>query len=356
VNDLDRRTATQSRNAVPQEVSGVLETLAAGFSLVVSRPYLFVLPLLVDLWTWLGVQIYPTALIESLQRVMIDQGGSNGADVARDLTDVGERLRVNDTIASLTPSIFAGLPNDTLLSMVIGLLAPALTDGVNRTEMYSTWGDGLGRVVTPSHWFGVVGIALLLFMGATFLLALFKVPLAQAVRGGRMTPGVFLRDVTAGWMRVSALIAILVVAIVVIVIPLAVVTQVFVLVGFNLVALIAIPVFVFGCIGALYTYFLLDAMFIYRVGPIRATRMSYAVARINFAQSWRFAAASLLIATGVLQVWAVIIENPPGIIAALVINAVLGTGLSLASMMFFHDRARLPRPVSQARTFPPTRR
>ena len=116
-----------------------------------------------------------------------------------------------------------------------------------------------------------------------------------------------------------------------------------------------IAIFVFGSIGAIYLYFLLDAMFIYRVWPIRAARMSYAVARLNFAQAWRFAATSILIATGILQVWNVLVQNPPGLIISLLLNAALGTGLSMASMMFFHDRARLPRPVLPSRQSPSTR-
>jgi hypothetical protein len=356
VNDLNRRSAAQSRNAVPQEVSGVLETLAAGFSLVLSRPYLFVLPLVIDLWTWLGIQIHPSSLVSSLQTMMLDYGDSNGPAAAEELGRLGERFRVNDTLASLTPSVFAGLPNDTFLSTLVGLLAPALTEGVDRSDMYATWGEGLGRHVTPGNGYAVVGLAFSLFLGATVLLALFKVPIAHAVRGGNMTPGTFVKDVAIGWMRVIALVAIALTTFVGIGLPLFVVAALISAIGINLIALVSLVLFVFGSVGALYMYFLLDAMFIYRVGPVRAAKMSYAVARMNFAQSWRFAAASLLIATGVLHVWGVIVENPPGIIVALIANAVLGTGLSIASMMFFHDRARLPRPTFPSRTISASRR
>jgi len=344
VNDLKRRSAARTNNAVPGEVSGVLETLAAGFSLVLARPYLFVLPLLVDLWTWLGVQIHPTALITPLQELMTDQGGSSGPAAAEELGRVGENLRVNDAIATLTPSIFSGLSNETLLGSMLGILAPALTSGVDRSAMYSDWGEGLGQSVTPDTWFGVLGLGALLFLGATILIVLFKVPIAQAVRGDGMSPRSFLNDVAFGWFRVLGLLAIALLALLVIGLPLVIAAQALALIGINLIAVLSLVLFVAGSIGALYTFFLLDAMFIYRVGPIRAAKMSYAVARINFAQSWRFAAASLLIATGILHVWGVIVENPPGIVFALLANAVLGTGLSIASMMFFHDRARLPRP------------
>ena len=356
MNDLNRRSAARTRNAVPEDVSGVLETLAAGFSLVVARPYLFVLPLLIDLWTWLGVQIYPAAVIEPLQDIMIDQGGRNGTAAAEELGRVGESLRINDLIASLTPSIFSGLSNDTLLGSMLGVLVPALTGGVNRADMYDEWGQGLGQKVTPDQWSGVLGFGVLLFLAATVLVVLFKVPLAQAVRGGGMTAGSLLRDIAFGWVRVVALLGIVLAGILVLGIPAIIAAQILTLVGINLIALLSLALFVFGSIGALYTFFLLDAMFIYRVGPIRAAKMSYAVSRMNFTQSWRFAAASLLIATGLLQVWNVLVENPPGIVVALVANAVLGTGLSIASMMFFHDRARLPRPLQPSRSFPSPRR
>ena len=355
MNNLNRRGVTQTRNAEPQEISGVLETLAAGISLVVTRPYLFVLPLLVDIWTWLGVQIYPTALIEPLQEVMIEQGGRNGPAAAEELGRLGDRLRINDTVASLTPSVFSGLPSDSFLNSLIGLLASPVSEGIDRSTMYADWGEGLGRQFDPANWYNVLGLGVLLFTVASLLLALFKAPLANAVRGGDFTIGSLAHDVLFGWLRILGLLAIVIVGLVAISIPLLAVAVVVALFGVNLVALVSLALFVFGSIGALYTYFLLDAIFIYRVGPIRGARMSYAVARHNFAQSWRFAGASLLIATGVLHVWGVLVENPPGIVFALVANAVLGTGLSIASMMFFHDRARLPRPTLSARSFRPAR-
>lgn len=356
MNNLNRRPAARTKNGTPNDVSGVLETLAAGFSLVLAQPYLFILPLLVDLWAWLGVQIYPSALIEPLQELMSEQGGNNGPAAAEELGRVGEGLRVNDVIASLTPSVFSGLSNETLLGLMLGTLAPALTSGVDRSNMYDDWGQGLGQSVTPDDGFGVVGLGVLLFIGATLLIALFKVPIAHAVRGGGMTPGVFFRDVAFGWLRVVTLVGIVLGGILILGIPAIIAAQLLTLIGINLIAVLSLALFVVGSIGALYTFFLLDAMFIYRVGPIHAARMSYAVASLNFPQSWRFAAASLLIATGLLHVWGVIVENPPGIVIALIVNAVLGTGLSIASMMFFHDRARLPRPLTTPRLFPSMRR
>jgi hypothetical protein len=311
--------------------------------------------LAVDLITWLGLQVSARPLITSMQDLMIEQGGTNGAATAEELGTIGEQMRVNDIMGSLTPSIFSGLPNDTLLSGLLSVLIPAVTGGVDRSNIYSDWGEGLGRQIVPGSGLAVIGWSLLFFFIATFLLALFKAPVAQAVRGGATSFSILCRDVGMGWFRILALVGIVIAALVVLFIPFLLAALVVALLGINLVAVLSLAIFVFGSIGAIYLYFLLDAMFIYRVGPIRAARMSYAVARLNFAQAWRFAATSILIATGVLQVWNVLAQNPPGLVISLLLNAALGTGLSIASMMYFHDRARLPRPVLPSRQFPSTR-
>jgi hypothetical protein len=235
--------------------------------------------------------------------------------------------------------------------MLIGALAPAMATGVDRTTMYDSWSNGLAATVQPASWAGVIGVAAAFFAAATLLMTLFKVPLAHAVRGDGWNGRGLARDIFLGWLRFLGLVGLVVVAFAVVGLPLMLGTAAVLLAGVNLLPLVSLAVFILGTMAALYAYFVLDAMFIYRVGPIQAARMSYAVARINLGQTWRFAGASLLIASGLLQIWHVIVENPPGVIIALVTNAVVGTGLSIASMMFFHDRARLPRSVPAMNTF-----
>ncbi len=348
MNTFQRQTPSTQPNVSQNQVSGVLETLAAGISLVMARPYLVVLPILVDLWTWLGIQVRPTSLFDAMQRLLIREGGRNGREAAAQLASVGDSVRVNDMLASLTPSVFSGLPHDSLLATLVSMLAPPVTSGIDRSSIYEPWRESVGRVITPGNELAVIGLAALFFLGATLLLTMFKVPIAQAVRGDKTRVGTLARDITFGWLRVLALIGLITILLFGIGLPVLIVAQLFTLIGIPLLALVSFALSIFGGLGGVALFFLTDAMFIYRVGPIRAAKMSYAVARIDFTQSWRFAAASMLIATGLLQIWSVIVENPPGVIVALILNAALGTGLSIASMMFFHDRARLPRRMTVA--------
>lgn len=356
MNDLNRQRARSEGKSTPGEVSGVLETIASGLSTAIARPWLLLLPLVADLIAWLGIQVSGQPLISGIQSLMIEQGGANGPAAAEELGRIGDSLRVNDIISSLTPSIISGLPNDSVMNLVIGGLLPAATSGVDRSNMYHEWGTGLSEMITPANGPTVIGWAFLFFIAATLLLALFKAPIAQVVRGDAFSIGGLARDVAFGWLRILGLVALLITGLGILLIPLFLMALVVAMFGINLVALLSLALFVFGSVGALYVYFLLDAMFIYRVGPIRAAQMSFSVARFHFTDSWRFAATSILITTGVIQVWNLLIENPPGIVVSLIVNAALGTGLSIAAMMFFYDRARLPRPVLPSRTFDPLRR
>lgn len=322
------------------ERSGVLDTIAAGLSMVIARPYLLLLPLLADVITWLGVQISGKALLDRVGRLMLDQGGENGPDAARVISGLNDNLRINDVGTSLLPSVFGGLSRETAFNLLVHTLAPGITHGVKRGDIFANWAGGPFQTWSPDSWMAVVGIGSLLFFLATVLTVVFRVPIAFAVRGERPSAGQLLRQTTLGWIRVVGLVLIVGVSAGILIVPVAVASGIFLLLGLNLVGVLSLALIIFGGLAAMYTLFIFDAMLVNAVGPIRAIRQSYRVVREHFGSSMRLAFANLLIATGLLQVWQVIMENPPGIVIALVGNALVGTGLSVASMKFFYDRSR----------------
>lgn len=355
MNNRPRRNIVTTKTS-GSELSGVLETIAAGLSLVMARPYLVVLPIVIDLITWLGFQFSAISLIDPLRRLMIENGGANGPAASRELEELGERLRVNDMLAALTPSVFGGLPKDSFLNLLLAVIAPPVTRGIDRTEMYGSWGNGLTDVQDPGSWFAILGVATGFFALATFLIVLFRVPIARSVRGDDdRVPG-FLRECIDAWARLVMLGLLFVATAVLVVGPLLIGVGVLVLLGIDLTAMVAIALFIFGGMIALYTFFALDAMFIARLGPVASLRMSVTVVKRNMGATARFALATIIMATGALQVWSTIVQNTPGIFIALIGNAVLGTGLSIASMMFFHDRFQTLPVEPTGRTLPATSR
>lgn len=322
-----------------RSVSGVLETIAAGLSLAIARPYLLLPPLLADLVIWLGIQVSARSLIDPLRKLMLEQGGDNGFEAAEQLTAIGERFHVNDMAALFTPSIFAGLPRDSLLNGLVSILAPPIANGVDRGGVTTAWRNGFFTVWEPASSVRVLGVMLAAFAIATLLLVVYRVPIARSVRQqDREQRGVVVECAIA-WLRLVAILGLAAGALVTIVAPALIGTAILLLLGLNVAGLLAVALLIFGGLASIYTLFTLDAMFLHRIGPLTSIRHSFDVVRANFGSTMRFAVASLVIATGSLHVWTVITQNAPGVIIAMIGNALLGTGLSIASMMFFHDRS-----------------
>ncbi|HEV2067966.1 MAG TPA: hypothetical protein VGR08_14140 [Thermomicrobiales bacterium] len=336
-------------------LSGVLETIAAGLSLVLARPYLVVVPLVIDLVLWLGLHISARSLFDPLRRVMLEQGGENGPLAAEQLAVISERFRVNDMTAWFTPSIFGGLPKDSLLNGILSVLAPPLTRGVERGNMYESWQAGLLAPWDPERWWTVIGTMVAAFAVATVLVVIYRVPIARSVRHSDGIRQHVAMECLLAWTRLIAILLLTAGALAVLIAPALFGTAVLLLMGLNIAGVVSVGLFVFGGLASMYTLFTLDAMFLERIGPLKSVSRSFDVVRANFGSTTRFALASLVLATGSLQVWSVITQNAPGVIIALIGNAVLGTGLTTASMMFFQDRAAALAVSVESRTPRPTR-
>lgn len=321
-------------------MSGVLETIAAGLSLAVARPYLLIMPLLIDLVIWLGVQVSARSLFDPLQKLMLEQGGDNGPAAAEQLSVISERFHINDMTALFTPSMFAGLPRDSLLNGFVSLIAPPISGGVNREDMFAAWRDGFFTLWEPATSLRVLGVMAVAFAIATVLLVVYRVPIARSVREHDRGQRNVLVECLLAWLRLVAILILAAGAMAAIVAPALLGTAILLVLGLNIAGLLAVVLLIFGGLASIYTLFTLDAMFLERIGPLTSITRSFVVVRANFGSTMRFAFASLVIATGSLQVWSVITQNAPGVIIALIGNALLGTGLSIASMMFFHDRSR----------------
>lgn len=340
MNEKSSWKQTGQSGSTSAAVSGVLETIAAGLSLALARPYLLIMPFLVDLVIWLGVQISARSLLDSLRRLMLEQGGDSGPAAAEQLSIISERFHVNDMAALFTPSIFAGLPRDSLLNALVSLLVPPIAGGVDRGDMYEAWRNGFFSLREPATSWSVLGMMAGAFAIATVLLVIYRVPIARSVREYDRGQRSVLVECLLAWLRLVALLTLAGGAMAVIAIPALLGTAILLVLGVDIAGLLVVALLIFGGLASVYTLFTLDAMFLERIGPLTSIARSFDVVKANFGSTMRFALASLVIATGSLQVWSVISHHAPGVIIALLGNALLGTGLSIASMMFFHDRSR----------------
>jgi len=341
VNNRSRKAVKTQPVASRDRSTGTLEAIASGFSEVLAKPYLIIVPLVIDLMLWLGVQISIKPFTEPFARLMQDDGGANGPEAAKQVLALGNHVHLNELAALFVPSIFAGLSKENVLNWLVTFLAPPLAQGVDRDNIFSGYANGPFAIWSPPHWFAVITIGALLFILATFILVLFRVPVARAIASRQGSARDLLHEMAWAWLRLVGLLALTGVAIIGILVPALIVAAVLLFLGINIAIVIALALFTVGGMAAVYSFFVLDAMLLLQIGPIDAIRTSFSLVRGRFGECFRFAMICVLIQSGILHVWQVLIQNPPGFVIALLANAFIGTGIAAATMIFFTDRFRL---------------
>lgn len=324
-----------------REISGVNETVASGLSLPLSRPWLLVLPVLLDLFLWLGIQVPITRITDPLGREMLQRGGENGELAAEQIQAIGETFRLNDVIGSMLPSIFAGLSRDNLFNLMWATFAPGLSSGIDRRNLADVWLSALGGISDPGSIGGIFGLGFAFFLASTLLTVAWRVPLALAVTDRRLSAVEVTKYIVRAWVRFVGLIALIGIVGAIAIVPILLVAGFLLLVQVDLAAMISIFLVMLGSVVAIYARFVLEAIVVNDIGPIRALKRSATFSHTFFGPTVRFSLAAALIASGALRLWDAMIESPPGLPVALAVNSFLGTGIAIASMMFYYDRDRI---------------
>lgn len=333
-NEPERRTR-------PGTTAGVLDTIADGMTLVIQRPWLMALPLIVDLIVWLLVKVRMTPVTESAARFIETSNVADADLAAESIRTLGDTVYVSDLLGAFLPSVFTGVALDSLMNQLVTFISPASGSGVARDAMFEPWQNGLLAPVTPSSENPVLLAGLLSFIGSSMAFALFRVPLARAVRGDRTSS--LWKELGGSWLRFLAYLGLLLAVGMASLIPLSMLGVVIAVLGFNLTFVFAMALLIFGSMIGIYTYFAVDAMLLHRFGPLPALKMSFDVGRMYFGQIARFALTSLLAMFGSMVMWNQAVDSAPGVILALVGNAFLGTTLAASSMLFYSDRFRVIR-------------
>ncbi|MDW8327694.1 MAG: hypothetical protein RMK99_14115 [Anaerolineales bacterium] len=195
-------TASVSKKRTPGAPAGVVASLIGGFEAVNARLMLALLPLLLDLWLWLGprLSVKPlledaVAQLEALEQQPGDEAMLSSVQAMQEtLLQMGESFNVF-TYLSMAP---LGLP-----SLMSSLPATATPFGS------PIWWP----ISNPFLLLAVFGLLVLMGLWAG---ALYFGAIAQQVRDAKLDPARLLRDVWADWLRfvVLALIFAMVVAVI----------------------------------------------------------------------------------------------------------------------------------------------
>jgi hypothetical protein len=309
---MQRDVATKDQKD-QNETPGVIDTIAEGLSLALVRPLLFLLPMLLDLYFWIGPKVTLTALTEPISTWIRDSDASSSVDVADQLDRLG-RSDATWLLATFVPSLLSEAP---------------------RSDVYELRARSL---LNSGSWWLDVPLLIALVLAAGLVLMMYLVPIADAAIARRRSPGQIVSAVGIAWMRFMGLLVLLLAIAMLLLGPLAIASAILLVLGMNITPLLTLVAALMVMFGYLILWFAPDAIVVSQVGPVTAIKYSYAIIRGYFWQSVGLAAASLLITIGLGEIWQRLADQPPGLLLGVIANAFFATGLAVASMTFYANR------------------
>jgi hypothetical protein len=301
--------------------NGVVETLSAGYAAINRQLWVLLIPIVVDLFLWLGPHVsYSPLLDPALARGTAWMEGSQPGG------DLGQLRQALMTLSADT---------NTLALLARGPLAlPSVALAV---------GGGAGALLFVYSW--TQGLALFLgsLLGGLVLGGFFYAGIAQQVRGGGAAgPLAASRGVPGGVLRVLGLVGLLVGLGVLLGVPLLALVALAALVVPAAAAFVLSLVLLGVALAGIYLFFAVDAIFVSGVGPLDAIRRSAAVVRRHPWPSLGLVLLTWLILTGMDQVWQLVatsLQAPFGVALSVLGNAYIASGLLAASMIFYQERS-----------------
>lgn len=300
------------------KLPGVIDTIGSAFAALSYRPYLIILPVLLDLYRWAGVRFSAQPLADQIERWL--QPGSSSNSAALDSVRLfGQQFDLFSLLVLTTPKLIT----DTTQVAGFGAPNPSITG-------FTWWMIALFMFVLA-----LVGIGI----GMLYLTLI-----GYMVRGERLSISGLVPRTFRNTLRMYGFILVVLGIILLVALPVliggGIISQ---SIGVNLMPMLAMLLTLGALWGAFVLFFAQDAIVVSNAAPIRAIRLSYGVVRKNFGSALVFVGAYVLISTGMPEALQVLTGTWWGVPLAVILNAYIATGLVAAGMIFYRDRVqRLP--------------
>ena len=250
---------------------GVIDTLSAGFHLVNKRPWLLIVPVLLDLLLWWGPRLSITPLIADFLRATASPA-ELGPEYAQAIDQARQALTVMGgqvNLMGLLAAGFLGLPS--LLS-----ITPLGTEFLPAVPM----------TFELSSLAAAIPVTLLLLLLSVWIAALYLGSLAQTIRVGRVALPALVRQVWGlGWRLTMWLGLILGIAVFA-GFPAMLALGVAALFSANLASFVTGLVWLAVMWVAVYLFFVVQSLSLGQAGVFRSMWNSVNVVRGNLGRPW----------------------------------------------------------------------
>ena len=325
----------------PQKAT-LIDSISEGYAVINRRPWLLLLPLLLNIYLWFGPQLSFGPLfknvhgvLKSIQPGMIDQ---------TELQVVYDQLLANGSVDLRSQVTFLNYV-PSLRQYVIGSVdsaggVAAVPAIIEPPRLIDTWRTDTIEIASVGG--ALLGIVLLNAL-ALALSALFLAQVGAAVRnptGARWLPHAGLGAALRVGLAMLGAIGVIVGVTLALGLPFLFFAYLLIFLNPTIGLLALELLFVVGFWVNIYIGFYREAIVIDDQGPLRAIYTSFNVVRRNFWGTLGFLALSLIISLGSGVIWYRLVGSTAGLIVAMIGSAYIGSGLLAARMAFFRERLR----------------
>ena len=306
---------------------GVIEALSGGLEGALRHPWLLLIPLLLDLFLWVGPRLEAPALYQRLE--------PNLRQMTVEMSSSTARLAAQE-LGALVKDFFAQYNLFSALS--VGLVGvPVANAGLHAFPPDGPW---------PPVWLvGAADAYLLVITAATLagllLSAMYWTLLGGHVRGERFATRRWLRDSWRMWKPLVLLLLCLVAAVFMSIFPLSMVMMTMSVISPALASLAPLLALAFLTWIIFVAIFTPHGLALYRTSLGQAVRISTLVVRYNFASTLGLTVLVIAISMGMGLIWDGIPFDSLWRIVAMAGSAIVGTGLILASLLYYQNRSVL---------------
>jgi hypothetical protein len=303
---------------------GVIDSLSAGYRYLGWRLYLLLIPVMLDLLLWFTPRLSVAPLFEQAARLYADPGLTKGIPV-----DVIEMVQQGLTKAGQSSNLLEVLVNSLLLHVpsLLVLLSP-LPGVVIRNIAAPMTALGLSVL------FGLLG----LLLGVIFIdLLAQRLPIGAVPK--TLAIGDFIVIMLRHWLKLVLFVIVAVLCVIALYIPVSISATLIML--FSPALGVFVLVLMSGMLFVLYfyLYFVPAGLIMDNLGLRAAIVQSFRLVRANFWSTVGFFLVTYLINGGFgLILDRLALYQPFGTLAAIVVNAYLGTGMALALLVFYRTK------------------
>ena len=325
----------------PQNAT-LIDSISEGYAAINRRPWLLLLPLLLNIYLWFGPQlsfgplfnnihgvlksIQPSLIDQTELQVLYDQLLANGS------VDLRSQVTFLNFVPMLRQYVIGSVDSSGSAAGVPAIVEPPRLIDARRTDTIEV---------------ATVGGALLAFVMlnalALALSALFLAQVGAAVRnpaGARWLPRGGLGATLRVGLAMLGAIGIIAGVMLALGLPFLFFAYLLIFLSPTIGLLVLELLFVVGFWVNIYIGFYREAIVIHDQGPLRAIYTSFNVVRRNFWGTLGFLALSLIISLGSGVIWYRLVGSTAGLIVAMIGSAYIGSGLLAARMAFFRERLR----------------